>query len=148
MIYTKLYRAKSRVIETLVRTGLVKFVDHDKTSDERVFAKDNSPRLSVNGRLAVEDRVSNVEGNLWHHYKINLTARTWVSDNAAHFTNRVLRKVTAALRIHCHFSVADSARTNGTVKRMMHEVLRVLQGTLAERGNSLENRITVVSAMQ
>ena len=40
---------------------------------------------------------------------------TWVSDNATHFHNRVVRK----LGVDHRFSVANSAWTNGTVERMI-----------------------------
>lgn len=45
--------------------------------------------------------------------------RVWVSDNATHVKNRLLRKVAAAQGIAYEFTLADSAWTNGTVKRVM-----------------------------
>ena len=48
---------------------------------------------------------------------------TWVSDNATHFRNRVVRKLAKALGVEHRFSVANSAWTNGTVERMMGEVI-------------------------
>ena len=48
---------------------------------------------------------------------------TWMSDNATHFRNRVVRKLVKALGVEHRFSVANSAWTNGTVQRMMREVI-------------------------
>ena len=48
---------------------------------------------------------------------------TWVSDNATHFRNRVVRKLAKALGVDHRFSVANSAWTNGTVERMMRDVI-------------------------
>ena len=58
---------------------------------------------------------------------------TWVSDNAQHFKDRVLRKAAKKLRVEHRFSVAISAWTNGTVERMMREILRTAMAMLNER---------------
>ena len=44
---------------------------------------------------------------------------TWLSDNATHFHNRVVRKLAKSLGVKHRFSVANSAWTNGTVKGML-----------------------------
>ena len=43
---------------------------------------------------------------------------TWVSDNAPHFRNRVVRKLARALGVEHLFCVANSEWTNDTVQRM------------------------------
>ena len=40
---------------------------------------------------------------------------TWVSDNATHFRNRVVRKLTKAQGVEHRLSVANSAWTNGAI---------------------------------
>ena len=48
-------------------------------------------------------------------------SRVWVSDTAMHFKISVLQLVAEKLAVDCHFSVANTASTNGTVKRVMLE---------------------------
>ena len=57
---------------------------------------------------------------------------TWVSDNASHFRNLVVRKLAKALGVEHRFSVANSAWTNGTFERMMLEVIHVTTAMLNE----------------
>ena len=73
---------------------------------------------------------------------------TWVSDNAAHFKNRVIRKVASRIGVTHRFSVANSAWTNGTVERMMREVLRTTKAILNERRRPLSEWIVVLPAVQ
>lgn len=49
---------------------------------------------------------------------------TRVSDNATHFRNRVVRKKAKTLDVEHRVSVANSAWTNGSVKRVMREVIQ------------------------
>lgn len=46
-----------------------------------------------------------------------------VSDNAVHIKNRILRKAATALGINHHFSVANSAWTNGTLEKATRKVV-------------------------
>ena len=55
---------------------------------------------------------------------------TWVSDNATHFRNRVVRKLAKALGVQHRCSVANGAWTNGTVECIMHEVIHGAKATL------------------
>ena len=62
---------------------------------------------------------------------------TLVSDNAANFRNRVLRKLAKVLGVEHRFSVANSAWTNGTVERMIREVVRGAKAMLNEGSGPL-----------
>ena len=73
---------------------------------------------------------------------------TWVSDNATHFRNHVVRKLAKALGIEHRFSVANSAWTNGTVERMMHEVIHGAKAMLNEGGRPLSEWVVVLPAVQ
>ena len=89
-----------------------------------------------------------VAGELVEWCSVFGSPKTWVSDNATHFKNRVLRKVARQLGITHRFSVANSAWTNGTVERMMREVLRVAKAVLNERRRPLSEWIAVVPSVQ
>jgi len=60
----------------------------------------------------------------------------------------VLHKVARQLGINHRFSVANSAWTNGTVERMMREILRTAKSILNERRRPLSEWIVVVPAIQ
>ena len=57
---------------------------------------------------------------------------TWVSDNGTRFHNRVMRKLVKALDVEHRLSVANSAWTNGTVERVMREVIHGVKAMLNE----------------
>ena len=57
---------------------------------------------------------------------------TWVSDNATHFRNHVVRKLAKVLGVEHRFAVATSALTNGTVECMMREVIHGAKAMLNE----------------
>lgn len=73
---------------------------------------------------------------------------TWVSDNATHFRNRVMRKPAKALGVDRWFSVANSPWINGTVQNMMREVIRGANAMLNEGGRSLSDSVVVQPAVQ
>ena len=73
---------------------------------------------------------------------------TWASDNATHFGNRVVRKLAKALGVEHRFSVANSAWTNGTVERMMCEVIHGAKAMLNEEGRPLSEWVVVLPAVQ
>lgn len=54
---------KSRLGEALLGAGLQKFAGEDDALDEQVFAKDIAPLLGINGKLQVENEVSDLDGN-------------------------------------------------------------------------------------
>ena len=55
-----------------------------------------------------------------------------MSDNAIHFRIRVVRKLAKALGVEHRFFVANGAWTNGTVERMMREVIHGAKAMLNE----------------
>ena len=55
-----------------------------------------------------------------------------MSDNATLSRNRVVRKLAKALGAEHWFSVANSAWTNGTVERMMRQVIHGAKAMLNE----------------
>ena len=73
---------------------------------------------------------------------------TWMSDNATHFRNRVVRKFAKALGVENRFSVANIAWTNGTVERMMHEVIHGAKAMLNEGGWPLSEWFVVLAVVQ
>ena len=73
---------------------------------------------------------------------------TWVSDNATHFRNRVVRNLAKSLGVEHRFSVANSAWTNGTVERMMREVIHGAKAMLNEWGRPLSEWVVVLPAVQ
>ena len=73
---------------------------------------------------------------------------TWVSDNATHFRNSAVRKLAKALDVEHRFSVANSAWTNGTVERMMREVIDEGKAMLNEGGRPLSEWVVVLPAVQ
>lgn len=62
----------------------------------------------------------------------------WVSDTASHFKNGGLLSVADTLRTSHHFAVAGSAWTNGTVGRMMREIIRKFRALLNEARRVLD----------
>ena len=72
----------------------------------------------------------------------------WVSDNATHFRNRVVRKLENALGVEHRFSVVNSAWTNGTVERMMRKVIHGARAMLNEGGRPLSEWVLVLPAVQ
>ena len=73
---------------------------------------------------------------------------TWVSDNATHFRNRVVRKLAKALGVEHWFSVASSAWNNGIVERMMREVIHGAKAMLNEGGRPPSAWVEVLPAVQ
>ena len=71
-----------------------------------------------------------------------------MSDNATHFRNGVVRKLVKSLDVEHQFSVGNSARTNGTAKRMMREVVHGAKAMLNEWGRPLSEWIVVLPAVQ
>ena len=69
---------------------------------------------------------------------------TWVSDNATHFRDRVVRKLAKALGVEHRFSVANSAWSIGTVERMMREVIHGRKAMLNEMGRPLSEWVVVL----
>ena len=68
--------------------------------------------------------------------------------NATHSRNRVVRKLAKALGVDHRFSVANSAWTNGTVERMMREVIHGAKAMLNEGGRPLSEWVVVLPAAQ
>ena len=62
---------------------------------------------------------------------------TWVSDNSTHFRNSVVRKLARALGVEHRVSVDNSAWPNGTIDRIVREVIHVAQVMLNESGRPL-----------
>ena len=62
---------------------------------------------------------------------------TWVSDNATHFRNSVVLKLARALGVEHRVSVDNSAWPNGTINRMVREVIHVANVMLNESGRPL-----------
>ena len=73
---------------------------------------------------------------------------TWVSDNATHFRNCVVRKLVKALGVDHRFSVANSAWTNGTVERMMREGTHGAKAMLNVGRRPLSEWVVVLPAVQ
>ena len=73
---------------------------------------------------------------------------TWVSDNATHFRNCVVRKLAKSLGVEHRFSVTNIAWTNGTVERMMREVIHGAKAMLIEWGRPLSEWVVVLPTMQ
>lgn len=71
-----------------------------------------------------------------------------VSDNGAHCKTRVVRKAAKALNVTHRFGVADSARTNGTIERMVREVVRTAKAILNEHQCPLSRWVVVLPATQ
>ena len=76
------------------------------------------------------------------------TPTTWVSNNTSHFRNRVVLKLAKALGVEHRFSVANSAWTNGTMERMMREVIHGAKAMLNEEGRPLSEWVVVPPAVQ
>ena len=72
---------------------------------------------------------------------------TWVNDKATHFRNCVVRKLRKALGVDRWFSVSNSAWANGTVERMMREVIHGAKAMLNEWGWPLSGWIVVLPAV-
>ena len=62
---------------------------------------------------------------------------TWVSDNATHFRNSVVLKLARALGVEHRVSVGNRAWPNGTIDRMVREVIHVAKAMLNESGRPL-----------
>ena len=73
---------------------------------------------------------------------------TWVSDNATHFLNHMVRKLAKALGVEHRFSVANSERTNGIVERIVSDVIHGAIAMLNERGRPLSEWVVVQPAVQ
>ena len=71
-----------------------------------------------------------------------------VSDIAAHFRNRVVRKLAKALSVGHRFSVANSAWTNGTVERMMREAIHGEKAMLNEGSRLFSEWVMVLPTVQ
>ena len=65
-----------------------------------------------------------------------------------HFCNRVVRKLMRALGVEHRLSVANSAWTNGTVERMMREVIHGAKVMLKEWERPLSDSAMVLPAVQ
>ena len=72
----------------------------------------------------------------------------WVSDNATHFRNRVVRKLENALGVEHRFSVVNSAWTNGTVERMMREAIHGEKAMLNEGSRLFSEWVMVLPTVQ
>jgi hypothetical protein len=57
----------------------------------------------------------------------------WVSDNATHFKNQVLERLQALTGCDHRFTVANTPFSNGTVERMVQEVVKVMRAILLDR---------------
>ena len=73
---------------------------------------------------------------------------TWVSDNAIHFRNCVVRKLAKALGVEHRFSVVNSAWTNGIVERMMRMVIHGAKAMLNEGARPLSEWVVLLPAAQ
>ena len=73
---------------------------------------------------------------------------TWLSDNTTRFRNRVMRKLAKALGVEHRLSVASSAWTNGTVERMMREVIHVAKAMLNEGWRPLSEWVVLLPTVQ
>ena len=71
-----------------------------------------------------------------------------VSDIAAHFRNRVVRKLAKALSVGHRFSVANRAWTNGTVERMMREAIHGEKAMLNEGSRLFSEWVMVLPTVQ
>ena len=69
-----------------------------------------------------------------------------MSDHATHFCNRVAHKLAKAQGAEHRFSVANSAWTNGTMERMMREVIHGAKAMLNEEGRPLSEWVVVPPA--
>lgn len=77
MIRSKPCRGEPRLTEHLSRAGLVKFVGDDDTLDDEYSPRIClPPSLKVNGRLQVEERVSDLKMKLWQYLDRN-KLRVW-----------------------------------------------------------------------
>jgi hypothetical protein len=59
-------------------------------------------------------------------------AITWVSDRGSHFKNEVMRALREQTRGRHHFTLAYCPWSNGTVKRVCRELLRVTRALMSE----------------
>ena len=71
-----------------------------------------------------------------------------MSDNANHFRDRVVRKLAKALGVDHRFSLANRAWTNGTVERMMREVIHGTKAMINEGGRPLSEWVVLLPAVQ
>ena len=98
------------------------------------------PSRACTANAAVEELVS------WCTTLGSLT--TWVSENATHFCNRVVRKLAKALGVEHRFSVVNSAWINEIVERMMREVIHGAKAMLNEGGRPLSEWVVELPAVQ
>ena len=71
-----------------------------------------------------------------------------MSDNATHFGNRVVRKLAKALGVEHQSFVAKNTWTNGTVERMVREVIHGTKAILNQGGRPLSECVVVLPAVQ
>lgn len=71
MIHAKFCKGEPRLNEALLRAGLAKGMDDNEERDERVLVKDMPSLLRLNGKLPVEDRLADIEGNLLQYLDEN-----------------------------------------------------------------------------
>ena len=71
-------------------------------------------------------------GHLLNWCKTMGVPRVWVSDTASHFKNRVIAKLSDALKVDHRFAVAYTPWSNGTCERMVKEVVGALKSLQSE----------------
>jgi hypothetical protein len=71
-----------------------------------------------------------------------------VSDTASHFKNEMLGHLRSLLGCDHHFSVANVSFSNGTVERMVQEMIRAFKATLLDRQRPLEEWVEYLSVVQ
>ncbi|KAE9134746.1 hypothetical protein PF010_g2345 [Phytophthora fragariae] len=74
--------------------------------------------------------------------------RQWVSDQGAHFRNRVIAELQRALGAHHHFTTAYTLWANGTVEVVNREVLKAVKALLSKRRLRVEDWPRVLPVVQ
>ena len=74
--------------------------------------------------------------------------RVWVSYTATHFKNRVIAKLSDALKVDNRLAVAYTPWSNRTCERMVREVVRALKSVLSEQRTQVAEWVDVLPAAQ
>ena len=70
------------------------------------------------------------------------------SDTATHFKNRVIARLSDALKVDHRFAVAYTPWCNGTCERMVREVVRALKSILSEQRKQVAEWVDFLPAAQ
>ena len=107
------------------------FVKNTRNFSYVLVLKDD---LSHFVELVPSDRTDHVvvANALVEWYKRFGVAETHVSDKGSHFKNKVVAELKDILKPKHHFTTAYSPKSNGTVKRVNREIMKVLRSLVSE----------------